>query len=92
MRKCFPLRLPDGGTTIVCGSFPKEKHCVVCGTFATRLCDYRKPDGSTCDAPMCDEHTLRVGANKDFCPLHRSAASSTLPLFPSATGEPEANR
>jgi len=81
MRKCFPLRLPDGGTAIVCGSFPKEKHCIVCGTFATRLCDYRNSDGRTCDAPMCDEHTLRVGPNKDLCPLHAKGVAQQASLF-----------
>ena len=90
MRKCFPIRLEDGSSAIVCGSFPGEKHCTVCGTFATRLCDFRNSDGRTCDAPLCDAHTKRIGVNKDLCPLHGKGVPATLPLFHSATGEPEA--
>lgn len=71
-RKCIHLRLADGTEVMACGSFPGAKACVVCGTFATRLCDHRNRDGRTCDAPLCDEHTQRAGPNRDLCPLHRT--------------------
>jgi len=66
------MRLGDGTPAIVCGTFPGEKHCVVCGTFATRLCDFRNGYGKTCDAPLCDEHTTRLSAE---CPLHKPKES-----------------
>jgi len=84
MPKCFPMRMPDGGTAIVCGSFPQEKHCVVCGTFATRLCDFKLPSGKTCDAPMCDDHTHRMGPSTDFCPLHKPKESQPALFGPEA--------
>lgn len=86
-RKCFTLRMPDGTAAIICGSFPGVKHCVVCGAMSTRLCDFKQPSGGTCDAPMCDEHAHRTGANTDFCPLHRPAESQP-DLFPPACPEP----
>jgi len=74
------MRLSDGTPAIVCGTFPGEKHCVVCGTFATRLCDHRTSDGRTCDAPLCDEHTTRLSAERDYCPFHKPKESQ-LALF-----------
>lgn len=67
-RKCMHIRLGDGTEVMACGSFPDAKACVVCGTFATRL---------------CDEHAQRVGPNRDMCPLHR-AKETQRPLFAAA--------
>jgi len=75
------MRFPDGTAAILCGSFPKEKHCVVCGTFATRLCDFKLQSGKTCDAPMCIACSAHVGPNRDFCPLHKPKESQPA-LFP----------
>lgn len=82
--KCFHMTLPDGNAAILCGSFPGEKHCVVCGTFATRLCDHHNSDGRTCDAPMCDEHAAHLGANRDFCPLHKPKETQPALFGPEA--------
>lgn len=46
-----------------------------CGRITVALCDFHaghdlagKP--LTCDAPMCERHRLKVGANLDHCPRH----------------------
>jgi hypothetical protein len=36
------------------------------------------------DAPMCDEHTTRLGANTDFCPLHKPKESQPALFGPEA--------
>lgn len=84
MPKCFPIRLPCGAGAIVCGSFPQEKHCVACGTFSTRLCDFPLPGGRTCDAPMCDTHAVRVGPNRDMCPQHKPRETQAALFGPEA--------
>lgn len=84
MPKCFPIRFSDGSAGFVCGSFAGEKHCVVCGDFAERLCDFKLPDGKTCDAPICKAHATRVGRNLDMCPQHAPKESQPLLFKPEA--------
>lgn len=82
-RRCFPIRF-EGGGGFICSSFPGEKHCVDCGAMSTRLCDFKLSNGKTCDAPMCDAHSHRVGANTDFCRLHRPKESQPGLFAPEA--------
>ena len=44
-------------------------HCIDCRSIAQNLCDYPL-SGKTCDAPLCDEHSLRMGVDKHFCTVH----------------------
>jgi hypothetical protein len=74
---CIPFELPSGARGFVCGPTRRRKvlRCSVChvpDTLATmRLCDWRAPGKrKTCDRPVCVEHAMRVGPEKDYCPTH----------------------
>lgn len=55
------------------------KHCVAslivaagrvrCNAMASLLCDW-PVEGGTCDAPLCADCAVQVGADMHFCPLH----------------------
>lgn len=38
--------------------------------ISSLLCDWPLEDGSTCDAPLCNEHALAIGPDRHLCPLH----------------------
>jgi len=42
------------------------------------LCDW-PVDGSTCDAPLCEEHAHQVGADRHYCPRHRAEQLRAAP-------------
>ena len=71
-----PYEFRDG--MIICSrSRRTNPKCKWCNRPSTKLCDYwvssdGRP-GRTCDAPMCDEHAVRVGPEKDHCPEHVKA-------------------
>lgn len=68
---CDRVRLPGGGTAIVCSS-RKRKRCE-CGRPATLLCDWKIGDGKTCDAPICTICAEHVGPDKHLCRKHSEA-------------------
>lgn len=75
---CTPFRIEggpsDGTTGIVCGPRTKKRPCITCGKPAGLLCDAPLGTGKkTCSAPMCDEHTTKIGG-KDFCHRHMEQA------------------
>jgi hypothetical protein len=47
--------------------------CGCCGrhTLDKRLCDWKLPDGTTCDAPCCEYCATRPAPDKDICKAHR---------------------
>ena len=45
-----------------------------CWSKHTKLCDHKRPDGTTCDKPMCDKHTSPAGINIDYCRDHKVIA------------------
>lgn len=65
---CYSLR--DGGKRIgfICGDFGEP--CRECGSIAENLCDYPVGEGKTCDRPICEEHSRRVGVDIHYCPTH----------------------
>lgn len=68
---CTVVKMPGGGTAIVCGGRRRHKHCK-CGRKATLLCDWKvkgKRSG-TCDAPLCVRCTHSPAPEKDLCPQH----------------------
>lgn len=69
--KCTAIRIA-GMPMIVCGN-KKLRACSVCRDPAGRLCDWKLPDGSTCDKPLCDACTTRPAPEKDLCPEHAKA-------------------
>ncbi len=68
---CTYVRLPDGGTAIVCGPKPRLKRCG-CGSgkAGDLLCDWKLVGGGTCDAKICAACTTSPAPNKDLCPTH----------------------
>jgi len=68
---CEVRKAKDGQFTIVCSRGAKRPpKCYFCKKQSTKLCDYPVTRTKTCDAPMCDEHAKRQGANLDTCPNH----------------------
>lgn len=58
------------GIAIVCGSRPGPRKCRVCGRPSTKLCDYPvkpPPSKARCNAPACDDHSVHVGEDLDWC-------------------------
>lgn len=70
---CTRVTLPGGIPAIVCGPRAKAKPCP-CGSGlpATRLCDWKTPDGPrpTCDAPLCRRCATVPAPDKDLCKAH----------------------
>ncbi len=64
---------PDGATA-------RLRPRVRCCGMSTALCDWALSDGSTCDAPLCDDHATEVGPDRHLCPkhlvAHRAAAQA----------------
>ena len=51
----------------------RPSRCAYCEKVHTKLCDFVKADGKTCDTPMCAAHAWRPDANNDadYCRPHR---------------------
>jgi hypothetical protein len=57
------------GNMVICSRGQKRPpKCSWCANVSTKLCDYPVSRGRTCDAPMCDAHAKKQGANLDTCP------------------------
>lgn len=73
---CQHVRLPGGGTAIVCGSRSRPKRCS-CGSGlpADLLCDWKRPEkkSGTCDKPLCERCSTKPAPDKDLCPEHAKA-------------------
>jgi hypothetical protein len=72
---CTQIKIPGGGTAIVCGRGPRQglKPCA-CGKPTTKLCDWKMPAWGNrtrrCSVGICDEHTFSPAKDKDLCPTH----------------------
>ena len=68
---CAHVEIPGMGTVIVCGrGAGSPKPCVVCGAIATLQCDHPtkpKPSRARCNAWMCQEDSVHVGEDLDWC-------------------------
>lgn len=67
--KCRTFPIPGGGATIVC-SGGRARRCCQCGREGSRLCDWKKGGGASCDASICAECTHEPAPGKDLCPKH----------------------
>lgn len=67
---CEAVKLPGGGTAIVCSS--RRRARCACGARAPLLCDWRMPKrrSGTCDAPVCKRCATSPAPEKDLCPEH----------------------
>lgn len=73
--RCAKIKLPGGGSAIVCSSGGKRPKCQFCRNESTLLCDYPvaqtlagKP--ITCDANMCASCSASSSLGRDYCPDH----------------------
>lgn len=66
----------DGRHVIICsrgrGRRAPPAPCSVCRAPSTKLCDYPTLENAsgTCDRPLCDEHAVHVGPDRDYCVIH----------------------
>lgn len=64
-------RYPGGGRILHVLRRPTFKKCHYCDAPHNYLCDFKLPNGKTCDRPMCFRHTHRgAEPNTDFCHKH----------------------
>lgn len=59
---CYWTKLPDGTAVHVNLGRQRRKRCAVCGSSATRECDW-------CDLPICVRCSMARG-DVDACPEH----------------------
>lgn len=71
---CEHVKMPNGGSAIVCSSDRRPK-CSGCGKPARLLCDWKVPGTryGTCDAPVCENYSVKPAEGKDLCPTHAAA-------------------
>ncbi len=71
------VRMPDGTVVHVRMAQPRRRRCSFCDGLTPehrlRECDFKLPDGKTCDRLMCAQCAKRVGVDTDLCPLHAQA-------------------
>lgn len=72
------IRLPDGTVAHIRQSRPRSRRCSVCDGLTPparlRECDFKLPNGKTCDRLLCSRCTQAVGTDVDYCPDHAHAA------------------
>lgn len=54
---------------IICGR-RRIRACRKCGGISTRECDWKLPNGKTCDCPLCERCSTKPAPEKDLCPVH----------------------
>jgi hypothetical protein len=73
---CFQFKqtMKDGAvvTGFIC-TRGTGKQCAICGRPSTKLCDGIRPNGKTCDMPLCEKCAVHVHPDKDYCPAHDPA-------------------
>lgn len=76
---CQHVKLPGGGTAIVCGPRQRVPKCK-CGSGrgADLLCDWKTDEGKTCDAKICEACATKPAEDKDLCPAHAEAWKAWL--------------
>jgi len=66
------VRMPGGGTAIVCYSGKQQRNLpsCKCGRRSTLQCDFPLLHGKTCDRYLCRGCAIKVGPDRDYCPDH----------------------
>ena len=62
---------------------------IFCLAVSGYLCDWKLPNGQTCDRTLCDAHAHSAGKNVHYCPDHRveaARAGRQMGLFTSIIG------
>lgn len=68
----FRTTLLDDGTKMwLCGEAMEDAEvCKECGHLAENLCDFPIGGDKTCDAAICERHSLLAMENTHYCPPH----------------------
>lgn len=76
------IKMQDGSVAHICTRGAKNplRGCRVCGYLSSKLCDFRLPNGKTCDSPLCDSCAIAIGDDLDQCP-HHPVPAIQQPLF-----------
>lgn len=71
---CETVKMPGGGTAIVCSLGRRRPYrCVSCTLAGGFQCDWKVAPGKTCDAYICPDHAQEVAPGKHLCPAHQQA-------------------
>lgn len=77
---CERIQLGDGTTAIICGVRGRKRKLCRCGRVAVALCDWKVSErkSGTCDAPICERHSVDVTpanshTKKHLCVFHSHA-------------------
>jgi hypothetical protein len=69
------IQLADGTMMHLRMAKKPRRRCTVCDGLTPhsglRECDFKLPDGKTCDRLMCAKCATRTGPDEDLCPEHR---------------------
>jgi hypothetical protein len=79
---CETVRLPGGGSAIVCGRHRRRPKCSAPGCSAPSefQCDAPAPrrKSGTCDRHLCASHRTTPQDGVDFCPEHAAIPGPLL--------------
>lgn len=76
--KCAHLKLPGGGTAIVCSRGGRPRRCFTCDLAGGFQCDWKVSPTKTCDRYICPDHAQLVAPEKHLCPEHQQAYKAWL--------------
>lgn len=76
--KCAHLKLPGGGTAIVCGRRERPRRYCACDLAGGFQCDWKVSPTKTCDRFICPTHAQEVAKQKHLCPEHQEAYKAWL--------------
>lgn len=60
------------------GNRAAPRPCAGCGWISERLCDFKLPNGRTCDRALCLTCTSSPAPGKDLCPEHELVVRAWL--------------
>lgn len=66
---CRVIKIGDS-YGVICGPKQRVLSCQFCRSPHTRLCDFKMPNGKTCDARICGHCTTQIDDDLDLCPKH----------------------
>ena len=65
--------------------------CRECGHLANNLCDFPIGGDKTCDASLCERHSLLTAENTHYCPAHAREYGLFQPVTKPSFMMPRAN-
>ena len=73
--------MDDGSLMFLCGEgMEHEAIWRECGHLADNLCDFPIGGDKTCDAALCERHSLLAMENTHYCPAHAKEYGQFQPV------------